>query len=190
MKLYNKMRPIITFLFKLMFHPKIEGTENIPKEGSVILAGTHTHFLDSLLLISSTKRNIHFLAKQELLRGPFKTFFKNMGIIPVDRKEHKDNAMESAIKELNQNGVIGIFPEGTINREKKEPTLKFKTGVIRMKNETNAKLIPFLILGKYRVFGNSVTLIFLEEYKTKNLGVKEETENFRDYINNQLIERR
>ena len=53
--------------------------------GSVVLGGNHTSNLDCLLLISSTKRKIHFLAKDSLIKGKFGFIFKNMGIIPVNR---------------------------------------------------------------------------------------------------------
>ena len=67
--LYKILRPIITFLFKMLYRPKILGNENIPKTGRIILAGNHTNNLDCAMLISSTKRNIHFLAKAELFKG-------------------------------------------------------------------------------------------------------------------------
>ena len=64
--LYRVIRPIVTVLFKLFYRPTIIGVENIPKTGRVVLAGNHTNNLDSMLLVSSTKRCIHFLAKIEL----------------------------------------------------------------------------------------------------------------------------
>ena len=69
--LYIIVRPIITLLFKILFHPRIIGRNNIPMNGSVVLGGNHTSNLDCLLLISSTKRKIHFLAKDSLIKGKF-----------------------------------------------------------------------------------------------------------------------
>ena len=54
--LYRFLRPIFTFLMKLLFRPIYIGLENIPKEGRVVLAGNHTGYLDCGFLISSTKR--------------------------------------------------------------------------------------------------------------------------------------
>ena len=68
--LYRIVRPIITFLFYILFRPKIIGREYIPKSGRVVLAGNHKNNLDCILLISSTNRVIHFLAKDELLKEP------------------------------------------------------------------------------------------------------------------------
>ena len=69
-----------------------------------------------LLLISSTKRCVHFLAKIELFKGNKKIFFKNLGIIPVDRKRKNPEAIEKANEYLKENKIIGIFPESTINK--------------------------------------------------------------------------
>ena len=97
--LYKILRPIITVLFKTLYRPKIVGSENIPKNGRIILAGNHTHNLDSAMLISSTKRNVHFLAKSELFVGLKKLFFSNMGLIPVNRK----------VKEVRNHLIPNLF---------------------------------------------------------------------------------
>ncbi len=68
-RFYKMVRPIVTFLFKFLYRPQIIGKEYIPKEGRIIIAGNHTNNLDCILLISSTKRCIHFLAKDELYKG-------------------------------------------------------------------------------------------------------------------------
>lgn len=183
-KLYRIVRPIITILFKLLFRPKIIGSENIPKTERVVLAGNHTKFLDCLLLISSTKRTIHFLAKDELIKGPKKIIFKNMGIIPVNRKIHDKNALTEAIKVLNQDKVIGIFPEGTINRTK-DIIMPFKIGAVKMSKETNSVLIPFTIKGKYRLLRKSVIIEFYKPYKVEN-DLTQENEKLMQIIKDNL----
>ena len=114
-------------------------------------------------LICSTSRVIHFLAKKELLDTKMKCFFKGMGIIPVDRKKKNGKALDSAIKCLNQNKVIGIFPEGTINKTD-DIIMPFKFGAVKMASSTNAYIVPFSITGKYRMFGG-LTITFGKAYK-------------------------
>ena len=60
-RLYKIIRPLINLIIKVFIRPKYAGLDNIPKNGRIILAGNHTSIIDPLLLISSTKRNIHFL---------------------------------------------------------------------------------------------------------------------------------
>ena len=161
--LYRLTRPIITIIFKFLYRPKIIGQEYIT-ENKLVLAGNHTNNLDCLLLISSTKKTIHFLAKDELIKGPKKIIFKNMGIIPVNRKIHDKDALKQAKKKLNDNKIIGIFPEGTINRTN-DIIMPFKIGAVKMSYDTNALLVPFTITGKYKIFKRNVTLEFYKPYK-------------------------
>ena len=160
---YKFARPIIWFLMKLIFHPKYIGLENIPDDGRIILAGNHTNDIDCWLVISSTKRIVHFLAKDELVKGKLGFIFKGMGIIPVDRTIHDHNALNSGINALNENKCIGIFPEGTINRGS-GITLPFKIGAVKMAKETNSYIVPFVITGKYKPFINDLTIEFLTPY--------------------------
>ncbi len=165
-KLYKIIRPLLTFLFKLLFHPKIIGKKNIPNNTKAVLAGNHTNILDPILLLSATKRSIHFLAKDELINGKCQFIFKHMGIIPVNRRQKDHGALENAIKSLQNDQIIGIFPEGTINRTD-DIIMPFKYGAVKMAQATNSPLIPFTIKGKYKIFGPSVTLTFGKPYYIK-----------------------
>lgn len=165
--LYKIVRPILKGLFYILYRPTIIGKENIPKEGKVILAGNHTNNFDCIFLISTTKRCIHFLAKDSLYKGIKKPIFKNMGIIPVNRKAKNKEALNIAERTLNQDKVIGIFPEGTINRTK-DIIMPFKIGAVKMANDTTSEIIPFSITGKYKLFNNKLTIIFDKPYKISN----------------------
>lgn len=166
--LYRILRPIISFLFKIIYRPKIINNDYIPKDSKVILSGNHTNILDCLLLISCTKRTVHFLAKDELVKGWKKFIFIPFGIIPVNRKIHDKNALNKAIKYLNEDKVIGIFPEGTINRTN-DIILPFKYGAVKMSKSTSSLLVPFVIKGKYKIFKKSnLSIKFLKPYKVVN----------------------
>ena len=159
--LYKLLRPIIKVLFKVIWTPKYYGLENIPKDGRVVLAGNHTNILDSVFLISTTKRNIHFLAKEELWHGMKKILFNNMGLIPVNRKIHDHDALVHAKKYLEHELVVGIFPEGTTKKGNLK-MLPFKIGAVKMAHDTNSKIVPFVIKGKYKLFSRSLQITFLK----------------------------
>jgi len=161
--LYKMLIPLDKLFMKL-YKPIYIGKENIPKENSVILAGNHTSYLDPLLLMSSTNRCIHFLAKIELFRGIKKIFFDNVGIIPVDRKRKNPEAINLANQYLLDNKVIGIFPESTINKTK-NIIMPFKYGAVKMAKETNSFIVPFSITNKYKLLKKSVIICFDKPYK-------------------------
>lgn len=185
--LYRVVRPIITSIFNILFKPTYIGISNIPKEGRVVLAGNHTSNLDCLLLISSTKRTIHFLAKEELTKGVKGIIFKNMGLIPVNRRIHDKNALYSAEEVLKEDKVIGIFPEGTINKTK-EIIMPFKIGAVKMSYDTNSKLIPFTITGQYQLFRKGPTLEFYKPYFVKE-ELDLENDKLMEKIANELKEK-
>ncbi len=145
---YKIISKLIVFLGNIWFGGKIYGKENIPKEGRVILAGNHTGNFDSYLLFKSTNRTIHILGKIELFKGPFGFIFKMMKLIPVDRKGDTSSAKEMTINLLNEEEVVGIFPEGTFH--KKDILLPFKPGVISFATKTNSLIIPFAITGEFK----------------------------------------
>lgn len=171
---YKIVKPITTFLFKILFRPTIKGIDNIPNDVSCVLAGNHTKWLDPIMLVAISKRQVHFLAKKSLFKGPIGLIVKGMGAIPVDRSIHDKNALNNAINELNNNCVIGVFPEGTINKGDNQ-TLPFKIGAVKMAHDTNSYLVPFIITGKYKLFRKKITVEFLPKRKiSSNLTLENE----------------
>ena len=158
---YKICRVIIKFLFYVLYRPTVVGVENIPKSGRVVLAGTHTKWLDSPMLISVNKRQVHFLAKCELFKGPLKYFMNAIGCIPVNRKIRDKDSLIKAKEVLNNDCMIGIYPEGTINRTD-DLIMPVKIGAVKMAHDTNSVIVPFVITGKYKLFRKSVKIEFLK----------------------------
>lgn len=186
--LYRITRPLVKVFMKIFFRPTYIGTELIPTDVNFILAGNHTSYLDPLLLMSSTNKTIHFLAKDSLAKGIKGFLFKSMGIIPVNRKIHDKNALKTAEEELLNKKVIGIFPEGTINRTE-EVTIPFKIGAVKMAQDTDTLLVPFTITGKYKLFRKSVIIEFYSPYKVKE-DLTIENDKLRNFIGSELKRKR
>ncbi len=183
---YKIVRPLVSFLIHFLFIVEVIGLENIPRKGRILLAGNHTKWLDPVMLVGVVKRQVHFLAKEELFHGKTKFIAKGMGCVPVNRKIHDKNALESAYQFLEKELCIGIFPEGTINRTD-DIIMPFKMGAVKACYMTNTKLVPFIITGKYKLFKKSVRVEFL---KPITIGNDLELENvkFMDIVKNKLIE--
>ncbi len=120
MTAYKVLKPVLSLIYKLWYNPKIIGKENIPKEGSILVVGNHIHIMDQCNVIISTNRPIHYMAKKEYFDGKFAWFFKAVGCIPVDRSRKDEEATSSALKVLENNQALGLFPEGTRNGLKEE----------------------------------------------------------------------
>ena len=165
-RLYKVFVPIITFLLKFIYRIEIINKENIPSDGPIILVGNHKHKYDFISLCCGTKRTIHFLAKKELI-DKHGWIFKHTGIIPVDRNKKNREAIDEAVRYLNNNEVIGIFPEGTFNKTE-YVIMPFKYGAVKIASVTDAKIVPFAIIGEYKRFRKGLKIVFGEAYTVKD----------------------
>lgn len=158
---YRLFSPVVSVLFYILFLPRVNGKENIPKIRGAVLAGNHKSNLDCFMVISSTRRCVHFLAKSELFKLRFfNWFFRNSGLIPVYRNGKDRKAYESAVELLKASELVGVFPEGRLNEKAQNGLLPFKIGAVKMAKETKRPIIPFAINGKYIPFSRSIEITF------------------------------
>ena len=180
---YKTIRFIVRPFFYLIHNPRIIGLENIPNEGPVILAGNHTGNLDAVLMLYGPKRVVHMMAKKELFSNLItKTFFKSMACISVDRSTHDKIAKSEAIKVLENNEVLGIFPEGTVNRTNKT-ILPFKFGAVSFAKKTGALIVPFVITGSYKK--RNIKIRYNKAYKVKD-DIEKENKKIESIITDML----
>jgi len=180
--LYKTCKIIYTILLKILFRPQVYGRENIPNEGSLIFAGNHKHAVDPTVVMSSTSRMVHYMAKEELFKGLHGWIFKNIGLIKVYRGKSNPRAIMEAENILKNGGTIGIFPEGTRNRTENE-ILKFRFGAVRIAKKTNTKIVPFAIRGKYKLFRKGVELEFGQPIDVSKM----ELEEANKYLENEVL---
>ena len=165
-RLYRILRPITVFLLKLLYGIKVVNKNNIPKQGPVILVGNHKHNYDFISLISGTRRVVHFLGKKELI-DKHGWLFKKLPVIPVDRSSKNKEAIDEAIKLIDNGEIVGIFPEGTFNKTE-YVIMPFKYGAVRIARDTNVNIVPFAITGEYKIFKRNLKIEFGKPYKIED----------------------
>ena len=111
--MYRLLKTIYTVLLKILFRPQIIGKKNIPEDGALIFAGNHKHAVDPTMVMMSTNRVVHYMAKEELFKGIHGWLFNKIGLIKVYRGKSNPQAVVEAEKILKNGGTVGIFPEGT-----------------------------------------------------------------------------
>ena len=179
MSIYWLAKIVCFFATKVLFRPKIVGLENIPKSGGFIFASNHTSMFDPVVILTTTKRKIHFLAKAELFKFPKSIIFKHLGLMPVYRNSLDKEALKDSINYLNNGEIVGIFPEGT--RERGRGLLEFKFGAVKMSKETNTPIIPVGITGSYNIFKNKLHFKFGKPIYVKG-DLEKENEKLRNTI--------
>lgn len=188
---YTLFSPIVSVLFYIIFLPKVKGIENISKKRGAVLAGNHRSNLDCFMVILSTGRCVHFLAKSELFKlSFFNWFFKNSGLIPVYRNGKDKKAFESAVGCLKSGRLVGVFPEGRLNKGSRNSILPFKTGAVKMAKETGCPIIPFTIKGRYIPFIRSIEIVFQKPFYVKNMELEEANKILERKVCSQLNDRK
>jgi 1-acyl-sn-glycerol-3-phosphate acyltransferase len=144
-------------LMRLMFRPRVEGIEQIPASGPVIVAGNHLTFIDSLILPLVCRRQVFFIGKDEYVTGKglkgrlMAWFFTGVGMIPVERDGGRGGvaALMTGRRVLEEGKVFGIYPEGT--RSPDGRLYRGRTGIARLVLMTGAPVVPFAMIGTDRL---------------------------------------
>ncbi len=165
---YKVLSFLLGIAFKIKYNPKVVGKENIPSEGSIIIASNHKHVYDQCLAIMATKRNIHYMAKKEYFEGKLAWFFKLVGCIPVDRGNKEDVSKDIAMEVLKNKGAIGIFPEGTRNKTYDKVLLPLKYGAVSMSYNTYSYIVPCAVTGDYVFRSKNLMIRFGVPFKVED----------------------
>jgi 1-acyl-sn-glycerol-3-phosphate acyltransferase len=146
-------RPLLNILFSW----KVEGRENIPLTGPLILVANHVHLLDPFFLAFSFPRWINFMAKEELFRSPLLRFWLRWaGSLSIQRGgkiREKQQILKSSRNALERGLILGMFPEGGRSHDGK--LRKGKPGSAVIASKTNVPLLPVGIVGTDKIKGIS-----------------------------------
>ncbi|GAA1251159.1 lysophospholipid acyltransferase family protein [Kitasatospora nipponensis] len=140
-------------LARAVYRPVVEGLENVPRKGGVILASNHLSFIDSVVIPLTAPRPISFLAKAEYFTGQglkgrlSRSFFKAIDAVPVQRGEIHlaQAALNAALEVLEDGHAFGIYPEGTRSLDGR--LYRGKTGVAWLALTAGVPVVPVALAG-------------------------------------------
>jgi 1-acyl-sn-glycerol-3-phosphate acyltransferase len=146
-------RAIVAPLARMIYRPIIEGRQNVPKKGAVILASNHMSFIDSIAIPVASPRQVHFLAKASYFEGTglkgwaSRTFFTAVGASPVRRGAGQAalDALDQHQKMLEEGLAVALYPEGTRSLDGR--LYKGRTGVAFLALQTGAPVVPVGLIG-------------------------------------------
>lgn len=138
---YTFLKKIITASLVVFYRSiVVEGKENIPRKGPLIIAANHPNtFMDPLLIAAFVKQRVGFLANGGIFRNKIMAAVLNyLHVIPIYRKKdlkpgeaaNNQKFFNKTVVYLNGNGTFMIFPEGSSFYEYK--LREIKTGTARI----------------------------------------------------------
>ncbi len=133
-------------VFRLWVKLHVDGWENIPADGPVVMLGNHIAFLDPVVMVSFyLDRDIVPMAKIEAFSLPIERYMLgHWGAIPVNRGEADLGAIKSAIDHIRRGKVVMLYAEGT---RSKTGLIQGETGGAYLALKTNAVIVPVAIWG-------------------------------------------
>src|SRR4030042_6406935 len=147
------LRPLLNICFSW----KVEGRENVPLTGPVILVAHRVHVIDPILLVFGFPRWITFVAKQELFHSLFlRLWLRWAGSLPLQRDGkvgEKQRILEGARKALDEGLILGMFPGGGRSHDGK--LRRGKPGSAVIASKADVPLLPVGVVGTDRVHGIS-----------------------------------
>ena len=147
--LYCCIAVLAIILSKILFRLEVNGLNNIPKRGGVIIASNHASLLDPIVLASACflrSRKISFMAKAEFFRNKmFGSLISKINAFPINRERGDISAIKEAIKRLKDKKALLLFPEGS--RSKDADTSNLPSGIGFLAKRTNTPILPTFVKG-------------------------------------------
>ena len=153
--LYTIILSIVKIYYFIFRRLKIVGKENVPVTGALIVAANHVSIQDPLIVACALPRKISYMSKNELFKNPLVAkFLRALLVFPVDRGKNDLVAMRAALKVLQSGNCLGIFPEGTRNKERPiKSLLPVKAGTALLASMAKAPVLPVAIQCSDSAFG-------------------------------------
>lgn len=110
---------LATLFLRAVHRPRYEGLEHVPdtlEPGPLIVVANHASGLDPLLLQIVCRFEIRWMMSAEMMVPQLDWVWRRHRMIPVDFDSGDSAAVREAIRHVKAGGVLGIFPEGGIER--------------------------------------------------------------------------
>ncbi|MBL8762275.1 MAG: 1-acyl-sn-glycerol-3-phosphate acyltransferase [Phycisphaerae bacterium] len=137
------------FLARVVHRCRVEGREHVPgsrRPGPLIVVVNHTAGIDPVLVQVACPFYIRWIMAQRMRLPQFECVWSFLDIIGIDQNSRDAAAIRASLRVLGEGGVLGIFPEGGIERPARQ-LLPFAPGVGLLVSRGKARVLPVVIDG-------------------------------------------
>lgn len=112
------IKPVLAIYLHLFHHLELEGMDNVPARGPLIVVLNHASLLDvPVLMVADPFPNTATIVKASMFRMPLVSWFlKQWGAIPVERQGRDSSSVRRMLGVLRDGGVMAVAAEGTRSR--------------------------------------------------------------------------
>jgi 1-acyl-sn-glycerol-3-phosphate acyltransferase len=107
------LQPLVQVFARL----RVYGSERVPREGGIVVAGNHFSWIDPPALGAASPRTLYYMAKMEIHGAPgLGALIRAFGCFPVRRGESDREAVRMMREIVREGLALGLFVEGTRQR--------------------------------------------------------------------------
>ncbi|MDD3867357.1 MAG: lysophospholipid acyltransferase family protein [Eubacteriales bacterium] len=159
----------LLILVRLLYRVEYLGLDHVPAQGPLILVANHTHLVDVLAIHCRVRPWISWVGKQELFRIPLLgRVLRWLGGIPVNRDKPDLATARGIMQALAQNGIVGMFPQGTRVPDAMIPYVRPRSGAAHFAKRLKVPLLPVAVSGRFRLLGR-IRIIYGEPFHLQEL---------------------
>jgi 1-acyl-sn-glycerol-3-phosphate acyltransferase len=134
-------------ILTLGFHYRYRGSQNVPRNGPVLLLANHQSFLDPSIAGCPIRRHLCFLARKTLFRGLFGKLIGRLNAVSVDQEGVAKDGLKIILEQLKAGQAVLVFPEG--ERTLTGEVQPLKPGILLLIKRTEAAIVPIGIAGAF-----------------------------------------
>ena len=141
-------RPVVRLGARLYFRIQFEGAHHVPATGPLLIVSNHVTYADPVLVTIPVRRPIHYMAWNALfeVRG-LGWLIRRLRAFPVDIDSADPRAAREAVRLLQADAAVMIFPEG--GRSVDGSLGRFRLGAFRLACSLGVPLLPVTIAGAH-----------------------------------------
>ena len=141
------IRPVVGFFSRLLWKIELQGVENVPESGGVIIAANHQTYVDPFWISLAVKRPTRYLAWSVAFKWPLVgQLLSWFGAWPLQVEGSDPAAIRRSLQWLREGGAVVIFPEGARSTSRGSMD-HFKAGAVRLALEANVPILPVTVRG-------------------------------------------
>ena len=167
------MRFLVWILIHTIYRVKVTGIDHIPEQGPVIVASNHVSFADPLIIGGMIRRPVKFVMYYKIYRIPVLNFiFRTGKAIPIASRTEDPEILENAYRRmhevLDEEDILGIFPEGGITHNGE--IQRFRPGIDKIIAEQPVPVVPVALCNLWgSLFSRRDSLLKRRPYKLWSL---------------------
>ena len=151
MGFYQVAQQVVLFIMRFRYRIEVRDKHNLPSDDKgYVLASNHCTYSDPLFIGLGMKRQVFFMAKEELFKAPILSWvLPRIRVFSLKRGKNDISALKQSLRTLEEGSPLLVFPQGRRSTSAKPD--KIYPGVGFLASKMNVPVLPARIYNTDKV---------------------------------------